>query len=93
MLGTSTHELSPALLEKNLEMVCVELLGPNVQHIAGRLRLEQLVAVAVHEQAPQPREIGAEYSADRCRSCLSPELVDQPIARDDRIGVQEEEAE
>ena len=70
----------------------VEPLWRNTQHVARRLGEQELVAGSVGEQSPELREIDVQ---DRLtvRGAVSPRLLDQSLARDGLVRVQEEKAE
>jgi len=52
-----------------------------------------MLAAVVCQDSPQPREIDAQDRVDRSRSRVAPELLDQSLARDGLVRVQEEKAE
>jgi hypothetical protein len=52
-----------------------------------------LFASSVREKSPQPREIGVQDRVDRLRGRVPPELLDQSLARDGLVRVNEEKSE
>ena len=68
----------------------VDLLRLDLEHVAARTRDEQLGRL---EQLSQPRHLMVEAVARRARRPLGPQLVDQPVARDDLVRVEQENRE
>lgn len=62
----------------------------NPKDVARCLGREQLVAVTVREQTPQPRQVDVEDGVDGRGRGLAPKLLDQPIARNELVRVQKE---
>ena len=79
-------------LDQRLEAVQVELVGRQLEHVAGRPR-HQPAAVRCRrpEQLPQPRDVDLDDLGGGGRRRLAPEAVDQPVGRDDLVAVQEQE--
>src|SRR6266536_4789025 len=73
----------------------VELVGPDLQHVAGRPGDEQLLGgpVSAAEQLAQPRDVAVERRRRGLRRLFAPELLDQPVAGDDLVRVQQQERE
>jgi hypothetical protein len=92
-LCLTTRELPPAELEQRLETMYVELVWRNLEHVARGLREQELFAGSIHKESPQPREIDAQGRVDRLWGSITPEVLDESLARDGLIRVHEEEAE
>ena len=86
-------ELPPTLLQQRLETVDVELVWWNPQRVARGVRDKELFAGLVGKESPQPREIDAQDRVDRLWGRIPPELLDQSLARDRLVRVQDEQAE
>ena len=79
-----------ALLRDQLvEAVQVELVRRDAQHVPRRSRLEPVGA----EQPAQPRHVAVQRGDRGSRRRLSPQRVDQPVARDDLVRAQQQVAE
>ena len=79
-----------------LEPSQVDLLPRDAQDVARSLRHQQLIAVigpAGIQGLPQPRDVDLNELRRARGWAGAPELIDEPIARDDLIGVQEQEGE
>jgi hypothetical protein len=75
-----------------LEAVCVELIGLDAQHVARGLRRKPAVAVRVaarRERFAQTRDLQSESVVRPAGRLLRPESIDQLVARDDPVGVQQ----
>ncbi len=79
------------LLDEALEAVEIELLGGELDHVAGRERDEQLGARA--ERLAQARDARLERAGVRLRGLVRPQLLDQPARRDDLVRVEQEQRE
>ena len=79
------------LVEQAREAVEVELVRPGPEHVAGRPRLEPFRRAA--ESLPELRDAHLQRGHARGRRAFRPELVEQPVARDDLVRVQEQERE
>jgi hypothetical protein len=67
----------------------VESLGVDAQDVAGRLRDDQLCA----DRLAEPRDVVLQRRARRLRWLRPPDLVDQPVGRDDLVRVQQQVGE
>ena len=76
------------LVHERPEPVEVELAGLDPQAVAGSARLEALA-----ELATQPPDVVLERAGSGRRRVVAPDAVDQPLGRDDAIGIQQEERE
>ena len=81
-------ERSPPLGQQPLEAVQVELAGLDVHEVAGRAREEDRVGA---ERLAQPRHVDLDGVARRRRRVLGPQLLDQAIAGDDPVGLQQQD--
>ena len=79
--------LDPAQLRAD-----IDLLGGQLQHVAGRLRHEHVGLVGLEELPKRGDEAVEGHGCGR-RWALSPEGVDQAVGRNDPIRVQGEEGE
>ena len=82
--------------DERLEAVTVQLAGLQAKQVARRPRDDQpaLAARLVGlQQPPQVRHVGLDHPGRRLGSLLAPELVDQTLARDDLVRVQEQAEE
>jgi hypothetical protein len=79
--------LVAGLLDEGLEARRVERVDP--QGVAGRLSNQ----CAVAEHPSQPRDVALNVLRRGRRRPLSPELVDEPVDRDDLAGAQEQDRE
>ena len=70
------------LLDEPLEPVRIDLLGLELNEVAARTRHEQ---VGLPERLAQPRHLVIEAVARRPGRPVAPQLVDQPVARDQRV--------
>ena len=89
----TARELPPTLLQQSLEAPYVERVRRNTQHVTRGVREQELFAGSVCEKSPQPREIDAQDRVDRLWGSISPQLLDEPLAPDGLVRVQEEKAE
>ena len=81
--------LVAVLVEQLAEAVQVELIRRDVQHVAGRLRLEPAGA----ELPPQPRHVALQLRLRGRGRRLAPERVDEPVLGDDLVRAQQQIAE
>ena len=82
--------------DERLEAVAIELPGFETEQIARRLRHDQLVVGARParlEQSAQVRDVRLDHVGRRLGSLLAPDVVDQPLARDDLVRAQEQAQE
>jgi hypothetical protein len=70
-----------------LKAVRIELPRRHLQHIAARAR-DQRVAP---QRLPQLRNVALQRLGGRLRAILSPELVNQAVARDELVRLQEQD--
>ena len=73
--------------------MCIEPFRRDTQHIARCLCEQELFAGSVGEESPQPREIDAQNRVDSPWGGISPELLDESLARDRLIRMDEEDGE
>ena len=78
-----------ALGLERLEAVEVELAGLDAQQVAGRPRLDPLAA----EELAQVGDVDLQRLVDGRRRVLLPQRVDQPVSRDDAIGVEQQQGQ
>jgi hypothetical protein len=88
-LRVTSGQSVPTLADEPLEALEVERIRLGAHPIAGGARLDALTA----ERLPQLRDVHLEGRARSLRRLVSPNLVDQAIARDDAVRVQEEESQ
>ena len=95
LLGFTLLEQSPAFGDQELETAQVELVILDEEHVARRLRDEQLRVAAVVglEQLAQPGHVRLQRRLGICGRRLAPELLDEPVARDDLSRAQEKQGE
>ena len=93
LLWVAARELLPPEFEQRLEAACVQAFGRYAQHVARCLFEQQLFAGSAGKESPQPREIDAQDRVDRLWGRIPPELLDQSLARDGLVRVQEQKAE
>src|SRR5439155_14553653 len=79
----------PSFGQQALEARGVELLALEPEHVARRRRDNRLSA----EQPAKLRDEILERGGCRLRRVLAPQLIDDPISRDDRARVEEEQTE
>ena len=72
--------------DESLEFVDVELAGLDAQQIAARLASQTVLA----EELPQPVEVCVERLSGAPRWPLPPERINEVIARDDLVAVQQQ---
>jgi hypothetical protein len=80
---------SPALLGQPLEAFQVELPGLCTQDVAGRPSLDALGA----QSLAQTRDVVVEAMVGICRQPVSPEPLDQAVARDRLVRLEQEHCE
>ena len=90
LLGAAFVEEPPAFRAEALEPREVELLRVDREHVSRRPRLEDLMRL---EQLPEPGNVLLERGRSVLGRMAAPELLDQPIARDDATGVEQEQGE
>ena len=69
----------------------VDLLGIDIEYVPGRARSEDFCTP--RQGPPQSRDMRLQGSGGVRRRCRSPERLDETIARNDPVGVQEEQDE
>ena len=79
----------PAALLQLAKALQIELVPHDAQQIAGRPRLQPLLA----DQLAQPRDVHLKSLRCGLRRVVLPEGVDQPIPRDDVVRVEEQHRE
>src|SRR5262245_23163940 len=89
LLGPVRSEAPPPIPQKSLEPVDVELVALDMEHVSGRAPRQPPVA----ERLAQARHVGVERVSRCRRRTLSPQAVDQAIARDDVVGMQQQDRE
>ena len=82
----SVQALEVAALDRTLEALAVELALLDAQQVAGRSGDE-----AVAELLPEQGDVVADDLGRGRRRRLVPELVDEPVDRDDLVGVEQQE--
>jgi hypothetical protein len=93
-LRRAVRERAGALGEQALEARPVELVGADPDQVAAPLGDDQALGViAALKRLPQPRDVHLEALRRGGRRTLVPELVDQPIARHELVGVQEQDGQ
>jgi hypothetical protein len=76
--------------EKALELLQIELVRPDLDHVARFLRSDRL---AWGKRLAQTRDVVLERVGGAARRLRSPELVDQPVAGDDLVRTREQHRE
>src|SRR5262249_39987457 len=76
-----------SLLEQRLEALEVELTRRETEAVTRRATLYPIAA----EERPQPRDVGVERTPGALPGALAPQVVDQSIAGDDLVRVQEQQ--
>ena len=89
----TARELPPAALQQPSKRACIEPFRRNAQHVARGLREQELFAGSVGKESLQPREIDVQDRVDRLWCSISPEPLDESLARDRLIRMDDEEAE
>ena len=89
--GVAALEVAIGLGHQPLEALQVELVRPDVDDVARRPGHDRLPACA--ERLAQLRDAYLERGRPGFRRLIAPELVDQAVAGDDLVRVQEEERE
>jgi hypothetical protein len=90
VVALSLVEQPATLAVKPLEPHQVERLRRRRQDVAAGPRLQHVVRL---EQLPQPGDVLLERSRGVLRRRLAPQLLDQPVARDDRARVEQQQRE
>ena len=80
LFGAPLLEEPAAFGAELLEPEQVELLRGDREHVSGPSGLEHLMGL---EQPPQPRDVLVNRARGVVRPVVAPELLDQPVARDD----------
>ena len=80
LFGATLLEEPAAFGAEPLEPEQVELLRGDREHVSGPSGLEHLMGL---EQPPQPRDVLVNRARGVVRPVVAPELLDQPVARDD----------
>ena len=93
LLGTSGHQRLPPLPDAPLEAVHVEPLGVDLEDIAVQLRYERRIRPRRCEELADLGQVDVQRGADRARPLGAPNPLDQALARDRLVGVQEQERE
>ena len=88
-LGLAARERRATLAHERVEPPRVELAVGDLQRVAAVARREPAVA----ERLAQPGDEVVQAAPRRRRRRLAPEPVDQPIARQRLVGVQQEDGE
>src|SRR6478609_1763203 len=87
--GSPLRILPPRLRDEPLEATEIELLGLDPEQVAGRLRDEH----AGRKQLPKLRDEVLERGRRRLRALLTPELLDDAIARQHLASVDQQKRE
>src|SRR5436305_433499 len=74
--GVAGGEVLAAHREQRLEAIEVQLIGHDLEHIAGRLARYATVS----ERLAQPGDVVVECVGSGRRRAFSPDAVDQPVA-------------
>ncbi len=85
--GPALDVRAPAVLYVALEPPRVDLLGVDLKQVGARTRDQHPGSV---QRLSQSRDLVVEAVAGRVGGLPAPELVDQPVARDDLVGVEQE---
>jgi len=88
--GPAARERVPTLAQEPLEAIDVELAVLDPQRVAAPVRLEP-VPFAVAERAPQAADVVLQHLRRGRRGRLAPQRVDQAIARDRLVAMQEQQ--
>ena len=83
------REALPRVVDQPLEPVEVELIRPQTDHVAGRLRGEGIR----RKRLAKARHVDTERSAACLGRILPPEVVDQTVGGNDLVRVQEKGGE
>jgi hypothetical protein len=86
-------ERLPTLGDKLLEPVQIELSGLDAEDVARRARYQSRLVPSWIQRLAEARDLDAQCVVGRLASLLSHQLVDQPVARDDAVGAQEQDCE
>ena len=90
--GSLARERLATLVREPLETIHVELAVLHLEHVAAAPRLKSL-PVAVVERATQLADVVLQHLRGRRRRRLAPQRVDQPIARDRLVAMQQQQGE
>jgi hypothetical protein len=80
-------------LEQRFETARIEAFGRDAQDVARCPGREKLVVGPVGEQASELRHVAVQDGVHRRRGVVAPELLDEPLARDDLVRVQDKKGE
>src|SRR5574340_858703 len=87
--GITDRPRPNALLQQLLEAIQIELAGLDMKHVARGPTLDPVLA----EQPAQPRDVVVERVRRASRRRLTPQSVDQPIAREGAIRIEQKHRE
>ena len=76
-------------VQQRLEAIAVELPGIDSQPVTGRLREQTLLA----QHLAQARDLVRERVARGLGRLVAPQLLEQPLARQDVVSVQQQDGE
>ena len=93
LLGASGHQRLPPLAGQPLEAVEVEVLRVGPEDVAVQLGHQRRVSARSREDLADLRQVDVQGSGDRARPLGSPDPLHQSLARDQLVGVQEQERE
>jgi hypothetical protein len=80
--------------ERHLEAPGVDGVTVRGEHVAGRAADDPATGrVAVVEYVAQPRDIGLQRRLSSGRRIITPHRLDQPVDRDNRIGMDDQDRE
>ena len=93
LLGVSALEGSPACAGEPLELRRVQIGGIDMDDVARPLAVDRAQAVRLVEESPQAGHVHLERVVDGGRRVIAPDVVDEPVARDDLVRVHQKDRE
>ena len=85
----AASEQAPPLVHEPLESVEIERVGLDPDDVAGRSGRQHVL----RQRLAKSRDVDPQCGGGALGRVLAPELVDQPVGRNDLVGVEEEQGE
>ena len=93
LLGAAGQQCLPPLAAQPLEAVHIEPFRVDPKDVAVQLGHERRVRAPRRHELADLRQVDVQGGGDRARPLGAPHPLDQPLARDGLVGVQEQECE